>query len=96
MAAVLVLIILVVLYLLQQTWVSYTTRDGAPFVPLPASVIKNIINLAEVKEGDVFYDLGSGDGRVVIAAALKGAKAVGIELDPLRVWYSRFALDFLV
>jgi predicted RNA methylase len=70
-----------------------TTSDGAPWVPLEPVVIQNIINMAKIKENDVFYDLGSGDGRVVIAAALAGAKAYGVEIDPFRVLYSRFCIS---
>ena len=55
----------------------------APFDPTPQEVVDRMLALAGVKKGDVVYDLGSGDGRVVIAAAKKyGAKAVGFELDP--------------
>lgn len=51
-----------------------------------------MLELAEVKRGDVIYDLGSGDGRIVIRAAKKyGAKGVGIEIDPELVQRSREA-----
>jgi ribosomal protein L11 methylase PrmA len=48
-----------------------------------------MIDLAGVKKGDVVYDLGSGDGRIVIAAAKNGARAVGFEIDPELVGESR-------
>lgn len=67
-----------------------TNKNGAPFVPMEPEVVERVLKLAEVKKGDVFYDLGSGDGRLVIAAALMGASAFGVEIDRLRVWYSRF------
>jgi precorrin-6B methylase 2 len=55
----------------------------APFDPTPQPVVERMLTLAEIKKGDVVYDLGSGDGRVVIAAAKKfGVKAVGFEIDP--------------
>jgi protein-L-isoaspartate O-methyltransferase len=55
----------------------------APFDPMPQEVVARLLVLAEVKKGDIVYDLGSGDGRVVIAAAKKfGVKAVGFEIDP--------------
>ncbi|MBM4262271.1 MAG: methyltransferase domain-containing protein [Deltaproteobacteria bacterium] len=55
-----------------------------PFVPTPVEVIDRMLELAEVKKGDVVYDLGSGDGRIVIRAAQKyRVKAVGIEMDQL-------------
>jgi precorrin-6B methylase 2 len=54
----------------------------APYVPTPPEVIDAMLKLAAVGEGDLLYDLGSGDGRIVIAAAEKRkAYAVGIELD---------------
>ncbi len=52
------------------------------FVPTPTAVVDAMLNLANVTANDVVYDLGSGDGRIVIAAAQKfGARGVGIELD---------------
>ena len=57
-------------------------NEEIPFVPTPIEVIDRMLELAEVKKGDVIYDLGSGDGRIVIRAAKKyGARAVGIEMD---------------
>jgi cyclopropane fatty-acyl-phospholipid synthase-like methyltransferase len=59
-------------------------REEIPFVPTPIEVIDSMLELAEVKKGDVLYDLGSGDGRIVIRAAKKyGIHAVGIEMDRL-------------
>jgi protein-L-isoaspartate O-methyltransferase len=53
-----------------------------PYVPTPMRVAEKMLELAEVKSSDVVYDLGSGDGRIVILAAQKfGARAVGVELD---------------
>ena len=53
------------------------------FVPTPTAIVDAMLKLANVKTNDVVYDLGSGDGRIVIAAAQKfGARGVGIELDP--------------
>jgi hypothetical protein len=53
-----------------------------PYVPTPPEVVKKMLDLAKVGPNDVVYDLGSGDGRIVIMAAQKyGAKAVGVELD---------------
>ena len=57
-------------------------REEIPFVPTPIAVVDKMLELAKVKKGDVVYDLGSGDGRIVIRAAKKyGVKAVGIEMD---------------
>lgn len=60
-----------------------THRPDVIYVPTPAPVVDAMLALAEVGEGDVLYDLGSGDGRIPIAAATKfGIRAVGIEIDP--------------
>ena len=54
----------------------------APYVPSPLSTVDEMLRLAEVGPADVVYDLGAGDGRVVIAAAAKfGARGVGVEID---------------
>jgi SAM-dependent methyltransferase len=65
------------------------SKKIVPFVPSPQSVVDKMIELAGVKKGDIVYDLGSGDGRIVIAAAKKGARAVGFEIDPDLVVESR-------
>jgi precorrin-6B methylase 2 len=58
--------------------------EEIPFVPTPIEVVDKMLDLAEVKKGDVLYDLGSGDGRIVIHAAKKySIRAVGIEMDTL-------------
>ena len=59
----------------------FDSKKIVPFVPSPQDVVYKMIDLAGVKKGDVVYDLGSGDGRIVIAAAKKGARAVGFEID---------------
>ena len=59
----------------------FDNKKIVPFVPSPQEVVDKMIDLAEVKKGDVVYDMGSGDGRIVIAAAKKGARAVGFEID---------------
>lgn len=79
-------------------WVPYIMRTGkigAPFVPMEPDVVNRVMEIADVKNGDIFYDLGSGDGRLVVAAALRGAQAYGVEIDTLRVWYSRFWISIL-
>jgi SAM-dependent methyltransferase len=54
----------------------------APYVPTPMVVVEKMLELAQVDHTDRVYDLGSGDGRIVIMAAQKfGAQAVGVELD---------------
>ena len=64
-------------------------RNQAPdviFVPTPQEVVDEMLRLANVKKGDVLYDLGSGDGRIPVTAAKKfGVRAVGIDIDPERI-----------
>jgi SAM-dependent methyltransferase len=58
----------------------------APFVPTPQEVVDRMLELAQVSQEDILYDLGSGDGRIVITAAKRyKAKAVGFEIDPALV-----------
>ncbi len=57
-----------------------------PYVPTPEIVVEKMLQLAEVDSGDILYDLGSGDGRIPIAAAQRfGTTAVGVDLNPERV-----------
>ncbi|MGD9951664.1 MAG: class I SAM-dependent methyltransferase [Burkholderiales bacterium] len=66
---------------LGQSW-----DDGAvPFVVTPPEIVERMLRLAEVGPGDTLVDLGSGDGRIVIAAARRGARAFGVDLDPALV-----------
>jgi SAM-dependent methyltransferase len=57
-----------------------------PYVPTSYEVVDAMLKMANVKKGDVVYDLGCGDGRIVIAAARDyGATGVGVDLDPQRI-----------
>jgi len=56
------------------------------FVPTPQEVVDAMLKLANVHQGDVLYDLGSGDGRIAVAAARQyGIRAYGIDIDPQRI-----------
>jgi len=58
----------------------------APYVPTPQSVVDRMLELAAVTSQDVVYDLGCGDGRIVITAAKKyGARGVGVDINPQRI-----------
>ena len=57
-----------------------------PYVPTGEKIVDAMLKLADVKRSDTVYDLGSGDGRIVIAAAKRyGARGVGIDIDPARI-----------
>lgn len=71
--------------LAQEAAAPARTPD-VPFVPTPQHVVDAMLKLADVKKGDVMYDLGSGDGRLVITAAKQyGVKGTGIDIDPQRI-----------
>ena len=61
-------------------------EPDVPFVPTTEEAVAAMLKLADVKKTDVVYDLGCGDGRIVIAAAkIYGAHAVGIDINPVRL-----------
>lgn len=63
-----------------------SAQSLAPFVPTPQDVVERMLKLAGVGANDVVYDLGSGDGRMVVTAARQfGARGVGIDIDPARI-----------
>jgi SAM-dependent methyltransferase len=60
------------------------------YVPTPERVVATMLDLAKIGPGDVVYDLGCGDGRIVVEAAKRGArKAVGVDIDPERIAEAR-------
>jgi SAM-dependent methyltransferase len=62
----------------------------APYVTTPAEVVRAMIEVARIHKHDVVYDLGCGDGRILIAAARRfGARGVGVDIDPERVREAR-------
>ncbi|NXA33976.1 F173B methyltransferase, partial [Eudromia elegans] len=64
-------------------------RVCLPFVPATSAQVENVLRMLRGRKG-ALVDIGSGDGRIVIAAAKQGFKAVGYELNPWLVWYSRY------
>jgi len=60
-----------------------------PYVPTPDIVVEKMLNMGNVGPGDYVIDLGSGDGRIVIAAAKKGAVGHGVDIDPERIMEAR-------
>lgn len=62
---------------------------GAPYMPSQGKTVRQMVAMAGVLPGERAIDLGSGDGRVVIALARAGAEAHGYEINPLLVWLGR-------
>lgn len=65
---------------------------GAPYVPTDDETIQNIIALSEIKTGEKVVDLGSGDGKMIIQFAKKGAIATGYEISPVLVWITKYKI----
>jgi cyclopropane fatty-acyl-phospholipid synthase-like methyltransferase len=65
---------------------------GGAWSPTPMKIIKRMVELSELKPEEVLYDLGAGDGRVICYVAKQGIKAVGVELDPIKVFFIRVRL----
>lgn len=69
---------------------SVNSQDlDVPYVPTPHDVVERMLDLADIQPSDYVIDLGSGDGRIVIAAAKRGASGHGIDLDPERIAEAR-------
>lgn len=76
--------------------VLWTGPAGALWLPTSRWAVRRMLRLAEVQPGEVVYDLGSGDGRVLFIAAREfGARAVGVELDPLRYLWTQVWITLL-
>ncbi len=65
---------------------------GAPYVGARPESVKAMLELAGLRPGETLIDLGSGDGRLLVAAAQAGARVVGYDINLYRVWYSRYRL----
>jgi SAM-dependent methyltransferase len=66
-----------------------TRTPDVIYVPTPQPVVDKMLELAKVGPNDVVYDLGCGDGRIVVSAAKRGARATGIDIDPERIAEAR-------
>src|SRR5581483_7245070 len=82
-----IIILLIALYFLLRPIV-----HGAVYFPTSPKRVGMMLALAEVRAGETVVDLGSGDGRILIACAERGAVAVGYEVNPWLVWRSRRAI----
>jgi ribosomal protein L11 methylase PrmA len=65
---------------------------GAPYMPTKTALVDEMIALADIQPGEMAADLGSGDGRLVIALAEHGIEAHGYEINPWLVWWSHFLI----
>lgn len=91
MYAISALIAVCVGFFVYQYWKYRASDHGAPYVAMEQLVVERILRLAKLTDEDILYDLGSGDGRVAITAALTyHCRAVGIEIDKLRYLYSQY------
>jgi precorrin-6B methylase 2 len=87
--------IVIIVISLIIIWIMWSAVIGAGFEPTSKNLVTKMLEMAEIGPNDVLYDLGSGDGRIVIEAVKNyGASAVGIEADPIRVLWSRIFLFF--
>lgn len=82
-----IVILLLVIYFLGRPIIR-----GAIYFPTSPRSVREMLALADPKPGDRVVDLGSGDGRILIAFAERGASAVGYEINPVLVWRSRGAI----
>ena len=94
LSRVVILLVISVLLVPPGVWLGAATaqvkEELAPFVPSPQRVVDTMLRMADVKKDDILYDLGSGDGRIVITAAKRyGARAVGFEIDDALIAESR-------
>jgi precorrin-6B methylase 2 len=82
------LISFMIVFVCASSFVSAQERPSldVPYVPTRPNVVSGMLKLANLKKGDVLYDLGCGDGRIVVAAAKQyGVTAVGFDIDPERI-----------
>jgi cyclopropane fatty-acyl-phospholipid synthase-like methyltransferase len=92
-AIVFLFMIVVVVLVISALWTIFT---GAPWEPLPLRKVHRMLEMAQLQPGEALYDLGSGDGRTLIIAARRfKARAVGIEIDPLRYVWTQMLITVL-
>ncbi len=88
-------IILIILHIILYIYFFYTIVGifkGAAFIPSSHIKVEKMLDLAQLKADELVLDLGSGDGRILVAATRRGARAIGIEINPLLCLASRFII----
>ena len=85
------LILLAAVFVIYVIWKYWTLSIGAGFDPAPMDKVYKMLEIARGGRSDIVYDLGCGDGRILVTAARKfGARAVGVEIDPFRFLFAWF------
>lgn len=85
-----ILLLIILTLSIAAVFMNSLLGKDAPYVAMEPEVVKKVLKLAGIKKGDMFYDLGSGDGRLVIAAAQMGVKkSVGIEIEKFKAKLSQ-------
>ncbi|NHK32036.1 MAG: hypothetical protein FK730_11835 [Asgard group archaeon] len=91
-----VALFIIILGFITLVSISWPNRRGAPWLPTRLKKARKMLTLANVQPNEIVYDLGCGDGRILVMAARKfGAKAVGIEIDLLRYLWCQFLITIL-
>ena len=90
--AFLLALLFILLAILARIIYTQFIQPGAIYFPTPAATVKKMLDLAKVKPKDTVIDLGSGDGRILIAAARRRATAIGYEIDPVLARQSRLLI----
>jgi len=86
---VLIVAILGILYLVLLKWKYHIYDNESFYMQVPPIVVERALRIADIRIKDTLFILGSGDGRFVIASALKGKSSTGIEIDRVRSLYSK-------
>lgn len=84
------LVLILALFFFARWFVGWGV--GAPYLPIRARDIQDAFTLVSLSDQDVVVDLGSGDGRILLAAVERGARVIGYELNPFLAWISRWRL----
>ena len=95
MSIMLILLLAAMVLLLFSVFYEFIGLTAAPWVPTSSSNTKRFLKIAAIQRGQKFYDLGCGDGRIIIAAAKAGANAEGFEISPFPYLLSLLRLFFL-
>ncbi len=86
------LLLMTLLVTLFCLYTAYAMYKAAPFVPTSRPHVEDMLAIAKLQSSDTLMDLGSGDGRILLKASQLVKEAVGIEINPVLYWWSRFIL----